>query len=183
MPGTLRTALAVLGAALLASSTSAAQSLGEAARKEKERRAKAPPDASSRSYSTEDLTSFHADGPAPEAPPPPTEKKDRASDAARAGDEHTRAGKEAYWRARAAQARAAVDQAERRVERLDRMANATTIAPRDGIVVRRERWAQNREKILTALAEARAELGRAREALASLEDEGRRAGALPGWLR
>jgi len=174
------TAFAALGAILLGSSASPAQSLGEAARKEKERRVKAPSGGPTKSYSTEDLTSFHVDGPAPEATPPPPDKKSRAPVA---GDERPRAGQETYWRGRAAQARWAVDQAERRVADLERRAAATMIAPPDGIVVRRERWSQTREGILTALAEARAELTKARKAVESLEDEGRRAGALPGWLR
>jgi hypothetical protein len=116
---------------------------------------------------------------------------------------------EAYWRGRATAARAAVDAAQRRVADLEQRAarfgpihpgpitapcqagvqtgghrsinpdsaNKTVTCNIDALL-QQEGW-----KVQAELEQARAALERARRALEGLDEEARRAGALPGWLR
>jgi len=53
------------------------------------------------------------------------------------------------------------------------------IAPPDGVLRMRESGARQRERTLTALERARADLASARHAVDELEDEARRAGCWP----
>jgi len=166
------------------------QSLGEAARKEKDRREKAGP--TGPAFTDEDLRGYAEGGAAGPTKPPAgektsTEKSKKEGPAAGAGG----AGDEAYWRARAKAARAAIAAAEARVAKAEvalRDAPAAGIRqPQPGDAV-----AQVPPPVVTdadqrgaeaALAAARSELERAKKAGNDLEEEARRKGALPGWLR
>jgi Tfp pilus assembly protein FimV len=165
------------------------QSLGEAARKEKDRREKAGP--TGPAFTDEDLRGY-AEGATGPTKPAAGEKAstDKAKKEAPAPGEGG-AGDEAYWRARAKAARAAIAAAEARVAKAEaalRDAPAAGIRqPQPGDAV-----AQVPPPVVTdadqrgaeaALAAARSELERAKKAGNDLEEEARRKGALPGWLR
>ena len=129
-----------------------------------------------------------------------------------AGDRGSRGRSESYWRSRAAGARSAVESAEKRVRDLEEQAtrggpvvpgplppacqagvryNPAGLSPvklrdesRNAVScdseILRQQGARNTQNQLDA---ARESLTRAQKALDALEDEARRAGALPGWLR
>jgi len=179
--------LAGMTGLLLFPSIAGGQDLAAAARKEKERRARAKAE-TTKVYGTDDLAAGR-----PASPSPATDGNTSAGVGAPPGgqaaapavsdDSQARARQEAYWRERARVARANLAEAERRFADLDALAARTMIAPPDGVVIRRESWAKRREDLLHALEQAKSALAAARQALAGLEDEARRAGALPGWLR
>jgi hypothetical protein len=80
---------------------------------------------------------------------------------------------EAYWRKRMEEARAKVARLKQQVDVLDRIARQNTGSSSQAVQ-------QQRVEQITKL---RGELGAAEKALVDLEEEARRAGALPGWLR
>jgi len=165
------------------------QSLGEAARKEKERREKAGP--TGPAFTDEDLRGYAEGG--PDATKPAAGEKtstDKTKKEAPAPGEGG-AGEEAHWRARAKTARAAIAAAEARVAKAE---VALRDAPAGGIRQPQpgDAVTQVPPPVVTdadgraaeaALAAARSELARAKKAWTDLEDEARRKGALPGWLR
>lgn len=164
------------------------QSLGEAARKEKERREKAGP--TGPAFTDDDLTGYAEGGAGANKPAAgkkaSTEKARKQEPAPGEGG----AGDEASWRARAKAVRAAIAAAEDRVAKAEAAAQGATGGirqPQPGDAV-----AQVPPPVVSdadqraaeaALAAARAELERAKKAWSDLEDEARRKGALPGWLR
>jgi hypothetical protein len=75
---------------------------------------------------------------------------------------------EAYWRGRMKEARDKVASLKVKVDELDRITKSNLGTP--------TKWTQE-------LALAREELAAAERAIGDLEEEARRAGALPGWLR
>jgi hypothetical protein len=75
---------------------------------------------------------------------------------------------EAYWRGRMKEARDKVAGLKVKVDELDRITKSNLGTP--------TKWTQE-------LALAREELAAAERAIGDLEEEARRAGALPGWLR
>jgi hypothetical protein len=192
-----RTTRFVGGLALLLAFGPAAwgQSLGEAARKEKERRQKAGP--TGPAFTDDDLRGYAESGPAAKgaagAPDKSTAGEKSSGDkatkegAARGGGG---AGDEAYWRSRAKAARAAVAAAEARVAQAEAAAQGASAGirqpqPSDAltqvpppVVTDADRRAAE-----AALAAVRGDLERAKKVLADLEEEARRKGALPGWLR
>jgi len=185
---TTTSCLALLSlAALLSPGFAPGQDMAAAARKEKQRRAKART-VGTHTYGTEDLAAGRPASPGPEtaaAPSADASVPPGPQPAARGGsdDSQDRARQEQYWRERARVVRANLADAEKRFDDLDALAARTMIAPADGVVVRRESWAKRREDLLKALEQARNDLAAARQAASGLEDEARRAGALPGWLR
>ena len=182
---------------LLAAGGVSGQSLAEAAKREKERRAKTGP--SGPAFTDEDLkqhgeaavsTSGDADDsagkPAGEAIGGGKSAGGKsATPKARGG-----AGDEAYWRGRAKARRDALAAAESRVAQ----AEAAGENPQGGLrqplpgdamkqVPRSTATGGDQPAGATNLDAAKAELARARKALEDLEDEARRKGVLPGWLR
>ena len=167
--GTAVFLVAIFGAA----SSSPAQSLGEAARKERERRAtqgKAP----ARTFDDADLLAQRGDVPPPSPSPSPSPAaaappSPESSEASPAEDEAAvRKRQEAEWQLRFARARERVSNAE---------ANAwhevvETVFVSGIPVQQRVRKFEETE-----------ELRRARQALADLEEEFRRTGLPPGWTR
>lgn len=171
------------------------QSLGEAARKEKERREKAGP--TGPAFTDEDLRGYAEGGAAGKAGAGAAGKSaagDKAS-AEKTTKEGTPrggsgAGDEAYWRARAKAARAAMEAAQARVARAEAAAQGAAAGirqPQPGdaltqvppsVVTDADRRAAE-----AGLAAARRELERAKKAQDDLEEEARRKGVLPGWLR
>lgn len=75
---------------------------------------------------------------------------------------------EAYWRGRMKEARDKVAKLKEKVDELDRITQQDLVST--------SKW-------VAELGKAREELAAAERAIGDLEEEGRRAGALPGWLR
>lgn len=161
-----------------------AQSLGDAARKERERREKARGSgAAARTITEEDLAANKGalandprERPAARADAAETPAK---PEPARAQPSPEKRGEE-YWRSRVAQARSRLDTAQRRRDEF-RMAVQWGQA---------EQYDENGKRVIHSIYKmkeladaADRELAAARPALEDLLEEARRAGALPGWLR
>jgi hypothetical protein len=182
---TLAAAL-VLGTA----GTAVPQSLGDAAKKEQERREKLKQGGSStRTVTEQELAATKgtlANDPnqrAAKGPEAGGDKKDaRSRKAEKSSTEPPQepAQGEEYWRRRVAEARARLADAQRRHEAFERMVQLGQPAQFDENGRRVIYSAQQ----LKAMADAAtAELKAAEDAMAEVLEEGRRAGALPGWLR
>jgi hypothetical protein len=177
---------------LLAAGAVSAQSLAEAAKREKERRAKSGP--SGPAFTDEDLKQ-HGEA-AVSTSGDPADAAGKAAGEGASGDKSgtTRspagAGDEAYWRGRAKARRDAVAAAEARVAKAQAGADNTPAGIRQPLpsdaMKQVPRSTATDSAHLGAEAEleaAKAELARARKALDDLEDEARRKSILPGWLR
>src|SRR5688572_12141799 len=164
--------------ALLLPALVAGQSLAEVARKEQERRKKNKQAGVQAKVITEEelgggrpaagKQAATAESPATTAPPPTS-----------ASDED-RERQEQYWRDRAHAARAEVARLEEVVKELEKLylVDGESYVDDGGKTVIRD-LAHLREVV----ARAKRDLAAARQAVADLEDEARRKGALPGWLR
>jgi hypothetical protein len=152
--------LVLLAASLLGPSLARTQDLAEAARKEKDRRAKAQAAGPATSYSTEDLASFHAN----QRRPPASEwvrvevPQQRQTSKEWEREEQT----ERYWQRRLFQSR-------------DRVRSAY-----DGCT---SQFYKRGIRDFGLNATVRGELIRAIQAQEVLEDEARKAGVQPGWVR
>ena len=154
-------------------------SLAELARKEQERRKgqKTPP----RVYTKKDLPpeppaasgqASRGTKPAPDQP-----SQDRRVDEARDKAEAT-------WRTRIAEAREELRRNEMFAEALQTRINAlgTDFVNRDD-PYQRGRIGQDRDKALAELARVRSEIVRGKQKIEDIEEEARKAGVPPGWLR
>lgn len=185
----LSTAL-IAGVLLTVAVPASAQSLGELAKREAERRKAAPPAA--KTYTNGDL----------KAVPPPTGTPGKAAeDPAKPGDakpgetkgapekvDSTKppepAKDEAYWRARMNAARESVRSNEVFAEALQSRINALTaeFTAKDD-PYQRAKVADDRQKALAEMARVKGEVENSKKAIADIEDEARRAGVPPGWIR
>jgi hypothetical protein len=172
-----------------------AQSLGDLAKKEQERRKASPPAA--KTYTNEDLKrltpmpgfvapSPKAEDPAkpgPAKPGDPSKPTEVKSDAPVAG-----AGSapkdEAYWRGRITTAKEDIRRNEMFREALQTRINALSadFAGRDD-PFQRAKIADDRQKALAETDRVTQEIAKATKAVADIEEEARRAGVPPGWLR
>jgi hypothetical protein len=91
---------------------------------------------------------------------------------------------EAYWRDRIASARAALDQTQVLLDALQSRINALTadFTARDD-PAQRAVIARDRERALAELARLQDDLETKTQAVSDIEEEARRAGVPPGWLR
>lgn len=184
----------VATALLLAAEASGQTPLVDAARRERARRAAIPPEEKARVYTNDDLRGSggltigaHSaglvapvasdPGGGPEAAPDAGEPDDAEPEASAVRDED-------YWRtriaaARDAQARASLMAAalQNRSDGLWAQFSAIDDPVQRGIVERQ------RLEALAALEETRAERDRLGGEIREIEDEARRAGVPPGWLR
>jgi hypothetical protein len=167
---------------LLCPVLAAGQSLGEAAAREKQRRkTTAGKAAGAKTYTDQDLPTTRAGTPGD--PPGRGARSETPAASAAGGDEGARQAElaqEFEWKARANEARAriraaeeALRLAEQRADEVERRAIELVAADSD-----LERVAK-----LKARDEARGELSAARQQLTDLEEDARRAGVPPGWLR
>lgn len=204
-PRTFRAAPLLAGSALgiaLAAGPLLAQSLAEVAARDRDRRARMG-SPSPRVFTDDDLRKDAVEtspspspSPSPGASPAARPKgwKAPSPDAPLVGSspaptplpERDRAADEARWRAMARERRDAVAAAEARVAAL----KARLVALRNdlgptgtGDPFRQQTLQAETARATTELEAAQANLVRARQALADLEDDARRAGALPGWVR
>ena len=205
----LRNLFIALVAVACAQSLSA-QGLATAAAKEKERRAKQKAATPAKSYETEQLGSVGTLANDSAIPPAEAAQATTRQDATAGTD--TRAASsaggdrgETHWRSRAQQLRAAVAGAEAKLREAEQAAaRVGPVQPGDYKVNCKEGqvvlsngtlgpvtnpcagdnaiidW---RQQAQSRVDSARQALERARQALASFEEEARRAGALPGWIR
>jgi ABC-type phosphate transport system auxiliary subunit len=94
---------------------------------------------------------------------------------------------EAYWRSRAELRRAAVTQAEGRIAAIEKQLEALRLdrspTANVGDPFRLQTMQAQIRTAQTDLDTVRKQLEDARQALSDFEEEARRAGALPGWLR
>jgi hypothetical protein len=158
-----------------------AESLGDAARREKERRQKNKDAGIVARVVGPDEVGTSRDEPAPATPEKPAAPHTYAVHRDEAlGRPETRPferpTQEAMWRSAAQAARQRLEDAQRRYdEAMKRGPYSAGVCPRT-----RARYA---DRVLERQQQAKAELDAAKMAMAELEDGARRAGALPGWLR
>lgn len=172
----------VVGALVVALATAAgAQSLGDVARKEEARR-KAVSKAG-RTYTNESLQGTPSEAPqaapAPAAAPPAGDGK--APDQTKEPDPKK---DEAYWRGRVTQVRDGLERARTFREALQSQINALTadFSRRDD-PAQRGVVASNRQKALAELERVNKEIADFEKQLVDIEDEARKAGVPPGWIR
>lgn len=166
------------------------QSLEDAAKKERDRRDKLrEAGAGARTLTEEDLASNKGSlANDPKAKNPKGEDAESstranptaASGSRRAGPAAPAKSGEEYWQGRVAQARSRVAEAQRRNDALQRMIHIGQPAMYD----------ENGRRVIYSIYQmkeladaAAADLAAAQTALENVLEEGRRSGALPGWLR
>jgi hypothetical protein len=167
-----------------------AQSLGDVARKEEARRKTAK---AGKVYTNDNLRGGSGDStPAPVVPPSMTAGGEAGAPGAEAkpapeakpDPSEDRKTSEKFWRDRIEQARMKRERAQSYHEALQSRINALTtdFASRDD-PAQRAVIGTNRQKALAELERAAKEAADAEKEIASIEEEARRAGVPPGWLR
>jgi hypothetical protein len=178
-----RVTTAAIGTVLLASTTLPlhAQSLGDLAKKEQERRKTVP--APGKVYSNKDLPT-----PPEPAPPsaagalPPAATADAKPDAPKPAPKDEK--DEAWWRERVVQAREAQRRGQAFAEALQSRINSlSTDAVNRDDPYQRAKAADDRQKAVAELSRVTAEIEQAKKDLAAIEEEARQGGVPPGWLR
>ena len=171
-----------------AASLAAAQSLAEVARKEEARRQKVQH--TTKVYTNKDLkpaarwSGSSSSAPAASEPAAPEEKPGEKTEAAAPQDEDARAKDEQQWRARMAEARLALDRSKTFAQALQSQINGlyADFTARDD-PAQRASIERERQKSLAELERVKSEIQAQTKAIADLEEEARRAGVPPGWLR
>jgi hypothetical protein len=160
--------------------------LGEVARKEAERRKEATP--ADKVYTNKDLPASAQDRPPMPSPYADPADPDQADPAPAPRKEDVAPGQpvrdEAWWRARIDAARDGLRENEIAVEALQARINVLSrdFVSRDN-PVQRAQIGEERASALEELSRTRAAIERSRQEIAEIEDEARRAGVPPGWLR
>jgi hypothetical protein len=183
-----------VAALLLFASAAQAQSLAELARKEEERRKNVPE--TGKVYTNKDLNA--APGPSAPAPAgsPAAPAADAAKDTAKEKDakdvkEKDVNGKEvakdkdkAYWAGRMKTLQDQVEQSQTYAEAIQTRINAlsTDFVNRDD-PAQRSVIERDRQKAVAELTRLKQAIVDGKKSIANLEEEARRAGVPPGWLR
>ena len=177
-----------------------AQSLGDVAKKEQERRKATPPAA--KTYTNDDLKKLP---PAPGSTTDPAVKLGDQKDAAKTGAKDATAAEgaakageeakdttkpaepakdEAYWRGRVTAAREEIRRNEMFRDALQARINGLTadFTARDD-PYQRAQVADDRQKAIAELTRVNTEITNGGKRIAEIEDEARRAGVPPGWIR
>lgn len=194
----LSSGLAVAGALLLASAVAVqAQSLGDLAAKEAARRKEATP--AKKTYTNDDSKKVEGDeakstsdkpasAPGPDAKDPKA-TKDAADGKPAAAPEASKADAdsaktESSWRGRITTAREDVRRNQAFAEALQSRINALAaeFSSRDD-PAQRAQIADDRQKALAELTRVQTDISNSTKAIADIEEEARRAGVPPGWLR
>jgi hypothetical protein len=156
-------------------------SLVELAQKEQERRKALKGATSSKTYSDKDLPKPATPAVASSLPPAaPTAVPDEKPPEAKPPDQK----EETAWRTRMTQAREAQRRAEMFAEALQSRINGLTtdVVNRDD-PYQRAKLADDRQKALAELQRVTGEIDQAKKDIADIEEEARKAGVPPGWLR
>lgn len=175
----------VLGLSVVVPATATAQSLAAIARAEAARRQSI--DGPVRTYTNADLKKdFTTPAPRPEVPqvpPVPAVGADQP-DAIPAPAPPAAERDQAYWSARISAARAALQRSETLAAALQSRINALTtdFVARDD-PAQRAVIEQDRLKALAELERLKREIADQTQAIADIQEEARRAGVPPGWLR
>jgi hypothetical protein len=186
---------AAIAAVLLWAATAQAQSLADLARKEEERR-KSVPD-TGKVYTNKDLNAV----PPSSTPPPPASSGAPAADAGKQKDadekEKDANGKDAakdgvkgvakdkaYWAGRLKTLQDQADQNQTYADAMQTRINAlaTDFVSRDD-PAQRSVIERDRQKAMAELGRLKQAIVDGKKAVANLEEEARRAGVPPGWLR
>jgi len=181
------------GCLLVATASSYAQSLADVARKEEERRKTQPP--ATKVYTNKDL----ADVPPATTPPPApaagstsastpagsttsSATKDEKKDAK--DDDKSEAKGQAYWSGRMKTAQQALDRDSTFADALQSRISALTtdFVNRDD-PAQRATIERDRQKAIAELDRLKKQVADDRKAVTDIEEEARRAGVPPGWLR
>ena len=170
-----------------------AQSLGELAKKEQERRKASPPPA--KVYTNDDLKKVYM--PASEADAAGKDAKDAKDPAAKdakdpksakdpkdAKDPAAPVMDETAWRARMTQAREDVRRGEMFRDALQSRINALTadFTARDD-PFQRAQIADERQKALAEMTQVNIDIEKAKKQIADIEEDARKANVPPGWIR
>jgi hypothetical protein len=185
----LLSTVAIVGGLLTGTVTVSAQTLGELAKKEAARR-KATPTAA-KTYTNDDLK---------QVPPPAgtatsktaEELKDgKPGDSTKAEPEKVDATKppqpakdEAHWRGRMTAAHEDIRRNEAFLEAMQTRVNALTadFTARDD-PYQRAKIAEDRQKALAEMARLKEDIEKGKKLVTEIEEEARRAGVPPGWIR
>lgn len=183
----MRFRIAVLLTSLIAGAVGPldAQSLAAVAKKEEERRKDAPP---SKAYSNKDLKPAPAPAPVPApadaqaADSKPVLDAKAAADAK--GKDKSQVRDQAYWSGRITSLREQLDRDKIYAEALQSRINALTadFSARDD-PAQRDRIGVERQKAVAELDRLRKQIVVDAKAIVDAEEEARRAGVPPGWLR
>ena len=175
------TAVAGLGSARSARS----QSLGDVARKEEERRkdVKAPV----KVYTNKDLGAPIQGGAPPDATKPSAPSSEPSKEAAKAADDKSKDAApkdQAYWSKRKKDLQEKLDRGGTQVAAMQSRINALTadFSSHDD-PVQRAAIERERQRALDELAHLQQDIKDTQKALSELEEEARKAGVPPGWLR
>jgi hypothetical protein len=178
--------LAVAGAPLYAQSPT----LGEVAKKEAERRKAQQP--AGKVYTNKDLpasaqkpaTPPGTGTPLPDPVAAATEQKPEQKPEEKPEAEQKEEKNEAWWKARMAQAREDVRRNEMFAEALQTRINALgrDYVNRDN-PVQRAKIGKDRAEALNEMARVKQDLDRGKKQIADIEEEARKLGVPPGWLR
>jgi hypothetical protein len=171
------TAAVVVG--VVCTAVGASAQLGEVARKEAERRKTVT--SSSKTYTNESLTSAPQLSSAPVAATPASSTPLPPS---ASGDPEDRKKDEAQWRKRIRDEREALERAKTFAEALQSRVNAlrTDFVNRDD-PAQRSLIAADRDKALAELERVKKEIEQHTKAIATIQEEARRAGVPAGWVR
>jgi hypothetical protein len=156
-------------------------SLVELAQKEQERRKGLKSGTAAKVYSDKDLPKTGTPAVASSVPAAtPTVVPDQKPPEAKPPEQN----EEAAWRNRMAQAREAQRRAEMFAEALQSRINALTtdVVNRDD-PYQRAKLADDRKKALAELQRVTGEIEQSKKDIADIEEEARKAGVPPGWLR
>jgi hypothetical protein len=166
-----------------------AQSLADVAKKEEERRKTVP--APAKVYTNKDLTA--APGPpstpaSPEAAAAAKAAADMAKDAAKGTDKEKKddepAKDQAYWAGRLKTLKDKLDRDTAYADAMQTRVNSLTadFVNRDD-PAQRATIERDRQKSMAELARLQQDIVKGKKAIADLQEEARRAGVPPGWLR
>ena len=171
---------AVVGALLAGAATVSAQSLGDLAKREAERR-KATPGAA-KTYTNDDLKQLPP--PAGSATSKTAEELKEAATNADPTKPPEPAKDEAHWRGRVEAAREDIRRNESFLEALQARVNALTadFTARDD-PYQRAKIAEDRQKALAEMARLKDDIEKGKKSVTDIEEEARRAGVPPGWIR
>ncbi|MGH9309425.1 MAG: hypothetical protein ACRD1U_08635 [Vicinamibacterales bacterium] len=187
-----RPVLPVLVALLVAVASSApiaaqAPTLGDVARKEQERRKALP--AATKVYTNNDLpkSAIRPEGAPPAAPaaePSSAIPSEGAAKPAQSEEKQPEAGGEAAWKKRMGDAREELRRNEMFAEALQTRINSLSqdVRSRDD-PAQRGRIAGDRKDAIAELARVKQAIESGKKSIADIEEEARKAGVPPGWLR
>ncbi len=171
-----------LGVCLRAGMALAQQpSLVELAQKEQERR-KALKAAPAKVFTDKDLPKPAAPPPVASTAPPATAAVPAEQKPAEAKPEDQK--DETWWRTRMSQAREALRRAQAFADALQSQINAMAadLVNRDD-PYQRAKLADDRQKALAELQRVQSEIEQSKKEIADIEEEARKAGVPPGWIR